>query len=335
MWPPVRRIPDMVQRLQHGGGLDEAARVFGIAKADWLDLSTGINPVPYPVGVVSQAQWARLPDKDAERDLLNAARAYYGVPDDAAIVAAPGTQALIQMIPRLLAPSRVAVMVPTYGEHAQCWRIAGHQVTEVPAADGIPRDADVVVLVNPNNPDGWRWPVADIVNVAGSGRTLIVDEAFADVVPALSAIAHTGRGGLIILRSFGKFFGLAGLRLGFAVSDPVFADRLGAAIGPWAVSGPALEIGARALSDDMWIGGARTRLAADAARLDVIMADHVGGHLGGTDLFRLYDTGARNLHEELAANGIWSRAFDGHPGWMRLGLPGTEDGFLRLQNALA
>jgi len=331
----VSRKADMAPRLQHGGGLDAAARRFGIPKAGWLDLSTGINPVPYPLPEVSVDHWARLPDETAEQDLLEAARAFYGVPDGARIVAAPGTQALIQLLPLLLAPSKVSVLGPTYGEHLECWRGAGHQASSHPMNADWPEDADVVVLVNPNNPDGHRWAPAEIIAGLRPGRLVIVDEAFADVVPAISTVAHTAPGGLLVLRSFGKFFGLAGLRLGFAITDAPLADQLGQALGPWAVAGPALEIGARALRDAAWIDETRAGLAAHAARLDVIMAAHVDGHLGGTDLFRLYDVGARDLHGILAAQGIWTRAFDDRPGLLRLGLPGDEKDFRRLAAALA
>lgn len=324
----------MGSTLQHGGGVDAASQRYRIAKPRWLDLSTGINPLSYPLPVLSAGLWMRLPDKGAEGELLNAARDFYGVPDDAGVVAAPGTQALIQIIPWLLSPRRVCVIGPTYMEHGHCWAAADHDVKNATWGEPWPDDADVVVLVNPNNPDGHRWSPAEITAQLHSDRLIVVDEAFADVTPGITCIPASAHGGLIVLRSFGKFFGLAGLRLGFAVTSANFAASLDKIIGPWAVSGPALAVGTVALRDTAWVNATRARLAVDAERLDVIMSDHGARHLGGTDLFRLYDTGARDLHSELAQQGIWTRSFDDAPGVLRLGVPGKEADFERLNNSL-
>lgn len=307
----------MAELVDHGGGLDAAARVFGGVRADWLDLSTGINPCPYPVGAVSEGAWTDLPDSDAFGRLEAAARAFWQVPRDAAVLPAAGASALIARMPQLAPAGKVAIAEPTYNEHGRAFRAAGWQVGQTGTAR---------VLVHPNNPDGRVWKAADI-----DGLT-IIDESFCDVMPEASLMTHAARPGVIILKSFGKFWGLAGLRLGFAIGDPALTARLAQAVGPWAVSGPALEIGARALNDTPWAAAERARLAADAARLDALTGLPL---VGGTSLFRLYEVGdAAAFQTQLARAKIWCRVFPYSESWVRLGLPGTEAGWARLADAL-
>ena len=230
----------------HGGELSTAEGRWGRPSEGWLDLSTGINPVPYPVPPIPAEAWQRLPQYRRTDWLLEIAEEAYGASDDAWIVAAPGTQILIQLLPRLRPRARVAILEPTYGEHAACWAVEGAAVTSIGSLDKA-GTADVVVLVNPNNPDGRITARDSILGVADDlakrGGLLVVDEAFADVVPDVSVAAAAGRPGLLILRSFGKFFGLAGIRLGFALGAEAEILRLRQLLGPWAVPGPAIEIG--------------------------------------------------------------------------------------------
>src|SRR5262249_29509692 len=239
------------------------------------------NPVPYPVGALGEDAWSRLPSRDDEHALLASAARRYGVRDEATILAAPGTQALIQLLPRLVPKSRVAVLGPAYGEHEACWARQGHDVQVV---DDISRlgNADVVVVVNPNNPTGTLLKTFPTPN-----RLLVVDEAFADFLPADASLAGKLPPRTIVLRSFGKAYGLAGLRLGFAIAEREVIARLRGELGPWAVSGPALAIGRRALADDDWLSATRERLAADSARLDGLLRAAGFEILGGTVLFRL------------------------------------------------
>jgi cobalamin biosynthetic protein CobC len=149
------------------------------------------------------------------------------------------------------------VIGPTYGELSRCWRDAGRPVTVIAGIDAVPPDGRIVVLANPNNPDG-RVIAPDRLlalaeTLARRGGMLIVDEAFADCDPSASVSPAAGAPGLLVLRSFGKFFGLAGVRLGFALAQPGLAEDFRSALGPWPVSGPALAIGERALADDAWI----------------------------------------------------------------------------------
>ena len=188
--------------------------------------------------------------------LLDAARKTYGVPDGAGIAAGSGTQALIQLLPYLAVPGPVAIVEPTYNEHAAAWRHAGHPVIAIDNLDACPENAVHAVVVNPNNPDGRVTDRAALTRIAaqlkGRGGWLVVDEAFADVDPAISAAALCPDWPVLILRSFGKFYGLAGLRLGFAIGAPDTIERIAAALGPWPCSGPALLIGTAALGDQPW-----------------------------------------------------------------------------------
>mgnify|MGYP006242277905 FL=1 len=316
----------------HGGDLAQARAEFGGEPVDWIDLSTGINPWPHPVPELPAEVWTNLPQSDAEACLLAVARAAYGLPEAAGIVAAPGTQALIQLLPTMLPPCRVAVLGPTYGEHAPAWRASGHQVREVQEPV---TDTDVLVLCSPNNPDGRLADFA-LLEWASERRLLVIDEAFADTVPDTSMMPMAGRQGVFILRSFGKFFGLAGLRLGFAAGDPALVAQAAARLGPWAVSGPALEIGAMALRDTAWQEATRKRLQQCADRLDEVLSNARLSVVGGTPLFRLVETSgpAAIWHERLARSHIWTRPFPAHPHWLRFGLPGPVEAWQRLESAL-
>lgn len=324
---------------EHGGSLVWAEARFGRPAAGWVDLSTGLNPWPYPLPPVAPEVWQRLPDARAVSDLLAAAAGHYGIVDPACVVAAPGTQTLIQLLPRLSRPGRTAILGFTYAEHAHRWRRTGHDVAVVTSLDET-AGCDTVVVVNPNNPDGRRVTPDRLLDLAarlaGRGGRLVVDEAFADVAPEISIAAQAGqRDGLVVLRSFGKFFGLAGIRLGFAVAPPTLARCITAELGPWAVAGPALAVGQAALADTAWITATRQRLAAAARALDATLSAHGLTVAGGTDLFRLVHTErAAALFEALGARGILVRAFPERPDWLRIGLPADAAATRRLAEAL-
>lgn len=314
---------------RHGGDLRAAARLWGNPAEGWLDLSTGINPWPYPLPAVAAEAWTRLPGAAEDERLRQAAAHRFGCRPDQ-VLAAPGTSALIAALPRLVPQGQVAVVSPTYAEHAAGWRAAGHTVAEVPslaAAEG----ADVVVAVNPNNPDGRVLAAADLR--ARDETLVVVDEAFADAAPENSVAGHL-RPGLVVLRSFGKFYGLAGLRLGFALAEPELLGQLAARLGPWPVSGVALAVGAQALADDAWAAATRAHLASMAARLDGVLSRAGCAIIGGTSLFRLAGHDDVALYDRLGRAGILVRAFAGRPGLLRFGLPPDEAGLARLQHAL-
>jgi cobalamin biosynthesis protein CobC len=308
-------LPQRIAPRDHGGGLDAAMACFGGVRRDWIDLSTGINPCPWPVAtaVLPADAWTALPDRRAAQALTDAARALWQVPDGMEILAAPGASALIARIPALVHAGRVHIGQPTYNEHAAAFAAHGWEVT--PLDDGAP---DARVIVHPNNPTGaWSLPEA-LENLP----LVIVDESFCDIAPEQSLLPHLPREGGIILKSFGKFWGLAGLRLGFAIGDPVLLSRLAEAMGPWPVSGPALAIGAGAMADREWADQTRTRLAADALRLDGVMQAAGAKVAGGTDLFRLYSVNnAAAWQARLAEARIWTRIFPWSDTLIRLGMP--------------
>jgi cobalamin biosynthetic protein CobC len=320
----------VMKPLAHGGDLSEVSRRFMDAPRPWIDLSTGINPVPYPVPALPDAAWTRLPSHAAEEALLGAAATRYGVRDPATLVAAPGTQALIQLLPRLVPHSRVAIVGPTYEEHEACWSRHGHEVRVVSTL--AEADADVVVVVNPNNPNGRLLPPGDLAAVKG---LLIGDESFIDFLPQAMSLGGDLPPRTVVLRSFGKSYGLAGVRLGFAIASPEIADRLRQEIGPWAVSGPALEIGRIALGDGAWLRTARERAVADSARLDDFLRQAGFEIVGGTVLFRLArHVAAQAFVHRLAREGIHVRSFAYAPDWIRFGLPADDEAFRRLAKAL-
>ena len=318
---------------EHGGNLDVALQRFGGDACDWIDLSTGINRSPYPVGELPQAVWSALPSQSVIEALHRAAREAYGT--SAPVLATSGAQAAIQWLPHLASRGRVRILSPTYNEYAAVFAAAGWEVTEVSDLAAL-AGADIAVLANPNNPDGKQHEPTQLLELLPQVGRLVVDESFADAVPELSLASHAERQGLLILRSFGKFFGLAGLRLGFAIGSEADIAALSSMAGPWPVSGPAIAIGERALRDHEWTRATSARLTRDCQRLDAEVANLGWALAGGTPLFRLYETGdAIRTQERLARAQIWSRVFSYHTGWLRLGLPGSEAEWARLSTALA
>lgn len=323
--------------LEHGGRVQAAARQYGRPSADWLDLSTGINPCAYPPPEVPHRVWNRLPEDDDA--LLPAAREYYGVSE---LLAVPGTQAAIQRLPGLRPPCRVGVLTPLYGEHAHAWRAAGHAVTELPVlTPATARGLDVLVLANPSNPTGQVFTselITDLRAALAPGGWLVADEAFMDPTPARSLLACGADAmapGLVVLRSVGKFFGLAGARVGFVAGDATVLSALDAALGPWSVAGPSRYGAARALADPAWQAQTRARLVQDGARLAALLTHHALRPAGGCALFAYVLTPrAGAVHRALARQGVLTRCFDEPPA-LRFGLPGAEADWQRLDRALA
>ena len=317
--------------LGHGGRLGAARSAYPDAPSPWLDLSTGINPWPFPIPPLAPEAWTRLPDPAAVQALERAAAAAFGIEDPARVVAASGSETLVRLLPRLLPARRVGVAAQTYGGHAQAWRAAGADVLidTAPAVD--PR-----VVVNPNNPDGRTLSPDQVLGLTDG--PLIVDEAFADGDPACSVAPLAGAPGherLVVLRSFGKFYGLAGVRLGFLVAEPGLAARMRQALGDWPVSGPAIAIGLSAYAEPAWAARTRLRLAQAAARLDALLRAARFEIVGGTCLFRLARAAdAPRRFEVLARAGILTRPFPWDETLIRLGLPGPEADWLRLANIL-
>jgi cobalamin biosynthetic protein CobC len=339
----------------HGGNLSEAVHRFGRPRQEWLDLSSGINPHPYPVPALTPDAWHRLPEEDMGAALKQAAQIYYNAPQ---LLPVAGTQAAIQALPlyRLQTAGRanVAIAGPTYAEHAHRWAKAGHRIVPctiasasayamLDAAAASPA-VDIMVICNPNNPSGATFEPVQLLKwhaqLAARGGWLVVDEAFGDTVPQASVAACTERAGLIVLKSVGKFFGLAGLRLGFVAADSAMLAGLAELLGPWSVSGPAQQIGCAALDDRLWQQTMRQTLAAEGARLHTLLQQH-GLDSSGTALYRLAPLTAphaERLWLHMAQHGIWVRLFAGAAAdaaaGVRFGLPGDENGWQRLSDAL-
>ena len=314
----------------HGGNIDGAIARFG--GSDWIDLSTGINRVPYPVPALQPEDWTMLPTQSAKQALLDVAAQTYGCP--APMLAVAGAQAAIQMIPRLAKPGRARVLGPTYNAHAAALRAAGWKVEQV-SQFGQLAGADLAVVVNPNNPDGRSYTPEDLLGLAARVGRLVVDESFADAEPALSLAGQAGQAGLLVLRSFGKFYGLAGVRLGFVIGHQADIAALTEMAGPWPVNGAALRIGAAALADKAWAAATTARLGAEAARLDAMAAAVGWALVGGCALFRSYETpDAETAQNRLAKAQIWSRIFPYSNRWLRLGLPGSPEEWARLTRAM-
>lgn len=333
--------------LEHGGRLNKAAERWGIPRSEWLDLSTGINPNGWPVPEIPAELWQRLPEADDGLDEV--IRKWSGAPVSAACVPVPGSQAAIMALPRLRKSCRVGIPEPGYREHGHCWQQGGHTIVPIgPEQTGGGTSGfddrwldqlDVLVWINPNNPTGEIIPPSTLLRwhrrLQKRGGWLVVDEAFMDATPAFSLAPHAGLPGLIILRSLGKFFGLAGVRAGAVLTDSVVADALNSALGPWGLSGPARYVMAQALEDIAWQQQTRKGLQSSATRLREVLQSSGLAMVGGGMLFQTVRIDKpQPLADQLAARAVLVRTFQ-QPGLLRFGLPGKENQWHKLGMALA
>lgn len=321
--------------LEHGGGLLRAAGQYGRSPQQWLDLSTGINPIPWLATVPGAASWQRLPEE--EDGLIETARAYYQAPN---LLAVAGSQAAIQALPRLRPASRVGILTPSYNEHAYRWGQAGHNVVSLAAGacEAAVDCLDVLVLCQPNNPTGECFPTDSLLDyhsrLSARGGWLVIDEAFIDPSPNDSLARYTDREGLIVLRSLGKFFGLAGARVGFVLAAQRLLKILDDWLGPWCVAGPSRAIARGALADVGWQAATRQRLRSDRARLVELLDRNELPPRGGCDLFQWVTTRqAEWIQAALAGEGILVRRFES-PAALRFGLPATASDWHRLEHVL-
>ena len=319
--------------LEHGGRLRRAAETYGIPLGDWLDLSTGINPQGYPVPPVPADAWLRLPEDD---DGLEAAAAdYYG---SAHLLPVAGSQPAIQLLPAVLRGERVSLLAPGYAEHAHAWRDRHAVAVGTDEIDAAVARSDIVVLVQPNNPTGVHFGRERLLEwharLSRRGGWLVVDEAFIDTTPAQSLVPLAGADGLVVLRSVGKFFGLAGARVGFVFAPASVRAALAERLGPWTLAGPARWAARHALADRAWQTQARAALLTAGERLQALLETH-GLPACGPALFKLVATpDAARLHAAFARRGILLRLFE-TPQAVRFGLPSDEAGWARLAAALA
>ncbi|MBF0612505.1 MAG: threonine-phosphate decarboxylase [Magnetococcales bacterium] len=320
---------------EHGGRLRWAAAHYGIPLNEWLDLSTGINPNPWPVPEIPLSLWQRLPEEEDE--LLESAARYYGT---SLLLPVAGSQQAIQLLPRVAPHGVVGVVSPTYNEHGRAWLAGGHGVVTV-SPHGVEealREVTTLVVVNPNNPSGQVWNRLQLLSwrekLARKGGWLVVDEAFMDTDDQESLCRDVGLPGLVVLRSLGKFFGLAGARVGFLLGEESLLQKVARLQGPWPLSNPSRWLAAMALSDTEWQTTNRQRLLGESQRLGQLWRQLGYPPVGGTSLFQwIIFEEARGLQEQLAKRGILLRAFD-QPASLRCGLPGDEAQWQRLQEAL-
>ena len=324
--------------IAHGGALSEAIAKFGGTASEWLDLSTGISPFSLPLPEISAESWRRLPEQSEVRRVCELAMRHYG--GSVVPVAVPGTQAAIQLLP-FLTPnaSEVAIVSPTYGEYEQAFRRMDMEIDPIDALDGATvTRASVAVLANPNNPDGRETPRDDIFGFVRSQRhrLVIIDEAFADMRQDLSMVGAAGmEPNLVVMRSFGKFFGLAGLRLGFVFAEPALAKVLSDRLGPWAVSGPALAIAAHAFSRLDLINELRNKLDKAHAMTRSALKMASVPIVGETALFFYCEVGdGAAVRDLLASHKLLVRAFDHSPTRIRIGLVPDELSAVRLRETL-
>ncbi|MEM7767973.1 MAG: threonine-phosphate decarboxylase CobD [Pseudomonadota bacterium] len=324
--------------LIHGGALDAMRAAYPQAPTPWIDLSTGINPWSYPDTRVSEDALAHLPTRATYTACHNAMAAAMGAEPEA-LVLAPGSELLIRLLPYIIKARRVAILSPTYGDHAEVWQRACADIVRTPDPLSMAQSVDAVVVTHPNNPDGRVFNPEALEHarktLARRGGWLVIDEAYADLLPDHSLAPSGGREGLIILRSFGKFFGLAGVRLGGLLAATRLREAVSQSLGVWPVSGAALEIGTRAYRDLAWQSATREKLASAAARLELILSGPGLHRVGGTSLYAFVETDdAHQTFETLARAGIYVRRFGWSRSHLRIGLPPTPNGEARLRAAL-
>lgn len=307
--------------LKHGGSVELAAQTYGIALENWLDLSTGINPVGWPVPSIPKSFFHSLPDYS--QSLLNSARTYYGCES---IIAGAGSQAFIQALPRLREASVVAVPALGYTEHEASWTACGHEILRYQSTAELQQwlddeRCDVVLVINPNNPSTQQVAKTQLLQwrekLEKRQGWLIVDEAFMDMQPENSLAGVSQLKGLIVLRSLGKFFGLAGIRVGFALAETAVLRQIAGELGPWHVSGPSQWVAQQALADRVWQQSTRLRLAAWMSAYQKLLDDTLGPIVGcngeHAHLFISYRAErslGEHLYQALAKQGVLIRLID-------------------------
>jgi cobalamin biosynthetic protein CobC len=320
--------------LFHGGDLQSASAIYGREPGDWLDLSTGINQHSYPVPAITQGAWHQLPYLNPA--LINAATSYYG---DHPCLASGGSQSVIQLLPSILHQlgNQKAAWLPHVGyqEHREAWSqqgdiqtyngldslLATQQIDAALNNDEPGREIGHLVIINPNNPTGETFKLQQLClwaqKLQAINGFLVVDEAFIDTTPSASLLTETLADNMVVLRSVGKFFGLAGIRLGFTFAAQTVLNKLAKEIGPWSVNGPAQTVAIAALNDTSW--QTQMRLALVNQRLEQVgLWQHsmvqLGANLAAShELFRSFIMApdlAYKLHHNAAKNGILLRPVD-------------------------
>jgi cobalamin biosynthetic protein CobC len=312
------------KKLDHGGNLDHHISLYGGLKSDWIDLSTGINQSSYPIPEIPKWVWENLPDKSLTEEFQRSARKFWKVPDDAELICANGTSMIISALPSLFEKGNVDIYEPSYNEYKSVFTQNGWGFST--------ENVNARILINPNNPDGKTWRSDKILN---NGKLTIIDESFCDLVPQNSLIYYSNNPGVIVLKSFGKFWGLAGIRFGCAIGLPETLKNLKDILGPWPASGPALFIANNALSNHGWAKKTRERLNNNMITLDNILTQNGLKVIGGTSLFRLvFAPNAIELKNNLCKKNILTRTFPYSKHYLRLGIPNRDDHWKRVESAI-
>jgi cobalamin biosynthetic protein CobC len=326
--------------LIHGGQLNNVAKLFKRPLNEWLDLSTGISPISYPIPSIPQIIWQQLPQ--TSNGLIEAAKRYYGTGN---IITTSGSQAVIARLPSLYLnytkrlPNKIDVWLPVVGykEHERSWHDAGFNIKRyqnLPTFKDLKLNA-IVVVINPNNPTGelhqQHTLKALLKTVESLSGWLIIDEAFMDVItPNQTLIDLSTNKHLFVLRSIGKFFGLAGIRIGFLSAHSMWLLKLQQLSSPWEVNGPAQFIAEQALKDHTWQSAQRKTLIALSIKLEMLLtetfADSTNNCLknievSGCGLFKtLVHPQATEIYQKFCHQGLYVRLCDENNA-LRFGIP--------------
>ncbi len=305
------------------------AACYPQAPRPFIDLSTGINPYPYVFSEIEPEWFHRLAEHVQVANAHQAAAEYYHVENVDTIALASGMQPLMFALAALrfkeYGISNIAVFLPTYSEHEHVWRAMNHSIVPVKKLMEAAGN-DVVIICNPNNPDGRIISASELITLAEELAThngwLIVDESFADIMPELSISSRLQHAkNIVVMRSCGKFFGAAGLRVSSAITPKPWAEWLRVVVGPWPISTLACHVVPTMFSDKKWIQDMRVQLAEESKNWRNILSAHFS-IVGYTDLFTLVESDdAARWHQHLMSQGILVRQFDYNPRWLRFGLP--------------
>ena len=310
-----------------------------------IDLAVNVRSSGTPAWLAARIREADLAAYPDQRSAVAAVAARHRRATAEVLLTAGAAEAFV-LLARALRPRHAVVVHPQFTEPEAALRAAGHQVDRVilpfpftldPAL--IPADADLVFLGNPTNPTSVAHPRDVLLRLVRPGRTVVVDEAFADCLAGEpeSAAGIADLGGLVVIRSLTKTWALAGLRVGYLLAAPPLVRLLATAQPPWPVSAPALTACVATASD------AAAREVADWARGLADARDHLLGRLaqvdgarvvpGASASFALLDTGIADIRTRLHRKGFAVRrgeTFPGlRPGWIRVAVrdAGTSDRF--------
>ena len=309
---------------EHGGDIDNAIKKYGGNKDDWIDLSTGINPNHYPYKLINIRELQNLPYKNDIDNLNKLAKKYFQT--TACVRAVSGAQGGINILPFLLPNKTVSILSPTYNEYQNVFSNSLKKIINVKNLSEL-KKSQIAIICNPNNPDGKLYSNDNLLKISKSVEYLIIDESFIDQYPRKS-LSHKldDQTNILILRSFGKFFGLAGIRLGFLISNKEIDKKIQFLIGNWPISNVAINVASKALIDHVWIMNTISFLKEGSYFLDCLASEINWKVVGGTNLYRLYETpNAHDAQNKLANFKIWSRRFSYSKKWIRLGIPRKKD----------